>query len=83
MTHIKFDMDVLSITDPSFGVSGIIHMDLIHGYAEGTSLDVGTQPNSFGYGGTGKKSTDCKFEDYGHPYRQVWHLIKGIPLPRN
>ena len=35
------------------------------------ALDLGTQPGSFGYGGTGKKSTKRQFEDYGKPYGQV------------
>jgi len=35
------------------------------------SLDLGTQPGSYGYGGTGKKSTDRKFEDYGGKFGQV------------
>ena len=34
-------------------------------------LDIGTDRHSFGYGGTGKKSHDRKFEDYGRPYGQV------------
>lgn len=40
-------------------------------FSAGASLDVGTQPNSFGFGGTGKKSTNRQFEDYGGPYGQV------------
>ena len=34
-------------------------------------LDVGTSAGSFGYGGTGKKSNQQKFEDYGEPFGQV------------
>lgn len=29
---------------------------------------LGEEPKSYGYGGTGKASTDCKFKDYGKPY---------------
>lgn len=28
----------------------------------------GEEPFSYGYGGTGKKSTTCKFEDYGEKF---------------
>jgi hypothetical protein len=28
----------------------------------------GEEPLSYGYGGTGKASTDCKFKDYGKPF---------------
>lgn len=31
----------------------------------GTSTQLGEEKFSYGYGGTGKISTDCKFEDYG------------------
>uniref|UniRef100_A0A671RK87 Heterogeneous nuclear ribonucleoprotein U-like protein 1 n=1 Tax=Sinocyclocheilus anshuiensis TaxID=1608454 RepID=A0A671RK87_9TELE len=41
----------------------------------GWSLDscntqLGEEPFSFGYGGTGKKSSNCKFEDYGEKFRE-------------
>ena len=32
------------------------------------SMLLGTDPQSFGYGGTGKKSHSRKFEDYGEPF---------------
>lgn len=35
------------------------------------TLDVGSSVGSFGYGGTGKKSTARQFEDYGQPFGQV------------
>ena len=28
----------------------------------------GEEKMSYGYGGTGKASTDCKFTDYGQPF---------------
>ena len=31
-------------------------------------LSLGEVPHSFGYGGTGKSSTNSKFETYGEPY---------------
>jgi len=31
---------------------------------------VGEEPFSYGYGGTGKASTDCKFKDYGTTFGQ-------------
>uniref|UniRef100_A0A672PID0 Heterogeneous nuclear ribonucleoprotein U-like protein 1 n=1 Tax=Sinocyclocheilus grahami TaxID=75366 RepID=A0A672PID0_SINGR len=41
----------------------------------GWSLDscntqLGEEPFSFGYGGTGKKSSNCKFEDYGEKFSE-------------
>lgn len=33
--------------------------------AAGTSMQLGEEKLSFGYDGTGKKATDCSFEDYG------------------
>lgn len=44
----------------------------------GTTLDVGTQPNSYGYGGTGKKSTARQFEDYGQIYGQVFSSLTAF-----
>ncbi|KAI4814972.1 hypothetical protein KUCAC02_005145 [Chaenocephalus aceratus] len=32
------------------------------------STQLGEEPFSFGYGGTGKKSADCKFEDFGEKF---------------
>ncbi|XP_069692636.1 heterogeneous nuclear ribonucleoprotein U-like protein 1 isoform X2 [Periplaneta americana] len=34
-----------------------------------TSMQLGEEPLSYGYGGTGKASTDCKFKDYGKPFQ--------------
>ena len=31
-------------------------------------LPVGEEKFSYGYGGTGKSSTDCKFQDYGQTF---------------
>lgn len=31
---------------------------------------IGEEPFSFGYGGTGKKSSNCKFEDYGEKFSE-------------
>ncbi|CAE1331790.1 HNRNPUL1 [Acanthosepion pharaonis] len=35
---------------------------------DATSLQLGEEPLSHGYGGTGKASTDCKFKDYGEKF---------------
>nr|CDS26365.1 e1b 55 kda associated protein [Hymenolepis microstoma] len=35
-----------------------------------SGLTLGEEQNSFGYGGTGKKSTDGKFEDYGSSFKE-------------
>ncbi|XP_046400742.1 heterogeneous nuclear ribonucleoprotein U-like protein 1 isoform X2 [Ischnura elegans] len=32
------------------------------------SMQLGEEPLSYGYGGTGKASTNCSFKDYGRPY---------------
>jgi len=32
------------------------------------NLDLGTDPYGFGYGGTGKKSNNRQFDDYGTPF---------------
>lgn len=37
---------------------------------EKTSMQLGEEPDSWGYGGTGKSSTNCKFKDYGVPFMQ-------------
>ncbi|XP_003198760.2 heterogeneous nuclear ribonucleoprotein U-like protein 1 [Danio rerio] len=34
------------------------------------STQLGEEPFSFGYGGTGKKSCNCKFEDYGEKFTE-------------
>uniref|UniRef100_A0A8C9G3P9 Heterogeneous nuclear ribonucleoprotein U like 1 n=1 Tax=Pavo cristatus TaxID=9049 RepID=A0A8C9G3P9_PAVCR len=34
------------------------------------STQLGEEPFSYGYGGTGKKSTNCKFESYGEPFAE-------------
>jgi len=37
---------------------------------DSTSTQLGEEPFSYGYGGTGKASTDCKFKDYGTTFGQ-------------
>lgn len=37
---------------------------------EETSMQLGEEPLSYGYGGTGKISVDCKFKDYGEPFAE-------------
>ncbi|XP_076867260.1 heterogeneous nuclear ribonucleoprotein U-like protein 1 isoform X2 [Brachyhypopomus gauderio] len=34
------------------------------------STQLGEEPFSYGFGGTGKKSSDCKFEDYGEKFNE-------------
>ncbi|TSP36087.1 Heterogeneous nuclear ribonucleoprotein U-like protein 1 [Bagarius yarrelli] len=34
------------------------------------STQLGEEPFSYGYGGTGKKSSNCKFEDYGEKFSE-------------
>ncbi|XP_060768561.1 heterogeneous nuclear ribonucleoprotein U-like protein 1 [Neoarius graeffei] len=34
------------------------------------SIQLGEEPLSYGYGGTGKKSSNCKFEDYGERFAE-------------
>ncbi|XP_018015790.1 heterogeneous nuclear ribonucleoprotein U-like protein 1 isoform X2 [Hyalella azteca] len=34
-----------------------------------STLTLGEEPNGWGYGGTGKISTDLKFKDYGEPFK--------------
>ncbi|XP_077531470.1 heterogeneous nuclear ribonucleoprotein U-like protein 1 isoform X3 [Haemaphysalis longicornis] len=37
---------------------------------EETSMQLGEEPLSYGFGGTGKISVDCKFKDYGEPFAE-------------
>ncbi|CAN7995448.1 unnamed protein product, partial [Ixodes hexagonus] len=37
---------------------------------ESASMQLGEEPLSYGYGGTGKISVDCKFKDYGQPFAE-------------
>ncbi|XP_041353228.1 heterogeneous nuclear ribonucleoprotein U-like protein 1 isoform X2 [Gigantopelta aegis] len=37
---------------------------------DSTSLQLGEEPLSYGYGGTGKASTECKFKDYGQAFTE-------------
>lgn len=37
---------------------------------EDTSMQLGEEPLSYGYGGTGKISENCKFKDYGEPFAE-------------
>jgi hypothetical protein len=41
----------------------------------------GEEPLSYGYGGTGKASTDCKFKDYGKPFR-VGDVVGALLVSR-
>lgn len=41
----------------------------------------GEEPLSYGYGGTGKASTDSKFKDYGKPF-QVGDVIGALLVSR-
>lgn len=45
-----------------------------------SSLDLGTQQGSFGYGGTGKKSTRRQFDDYGAKYGQARMRLSCLML---
>ncbi|GFQ73559.1 heterogeneous nuclear ribonucleoprotein U-like protein 1 [Trichonephila clavata] len=45
--------------------------------AESTSLQLGEDPLSYGYGGTGKISTNCKFIDYGTTF-SCGDVILGV-----
>lgn len=38
--------------------------------ANSTSMQLGEEAKSFGYGGTGKAATECKFEDYGQQFTE-------------
>lgn len=38
--------------------------------AESASMQLGEEPLSFGYGGTGKMSTSCQFKDYGQEFME-------------
>ncbi|NWR62868.1 HNRL1 protein, partial [Bucorvus abyssinicus] len=52
------------------------------------STQLGEEPFSYGYGGTGRKSTNCKFEAYGEPFAEndvIGCLVVGAgvsPPPR-
>lgn len=37
---------------------------------EDTSMQLGEEPLSYGFGGTGKISENCKFKDYGEPFAE-------------
>lgn len=48
------------------------------GWATRAAGELGTDRHGFGFGGTGKKSHERKFEDYGRPFskaRAVWHVF--------
>uniref|UniRef100_A0A8C6SFL5 Heterogeneous nuclear ribonucleoprotein U like 1 n=1 Tax=Neogobius melanostomus TaxID=47308 RepID=A0A8C6SFL5_9GOBI len=48
-----------------------------------SSTQLGEEPFSFGYGGTGKKSSDCKFADFGERFGENDNLIdcmNGVSL---
>ena len=51
---------------------------------QATSMQLGEEKNSFGYGGTGKASTDCKFKDYGQTFQEgdviACHVVRGIGM---
>ena len=36
-----------------------------------TDMQLGESASSFTYSGSGKKGTDCKFEDYGESFKKV------------
>ncbi|CAI2735211.1 unnamed protein product [Schistosoma spindalis] len=46
-------------------VGGATHVLRVGWSTEDTDFTLGEEPQSFGYGGTGKKSTNNKFTDYG------------------
>ena len=37
---------------------------------DSTSMQLGEEKMSYGFGGTGKASTDCKFKDYGETFTE-------------
>ncbi|KAL5008098.1 hypothetical protein ScPMuIL_013679 [Solemya velum] len=44
------------------------HVTRVGWSLDSTSMQLGEEPLSYGYGGTGKASTDCKFQDYGEQF---------------
>ncbi|VDN98034.1 unnamed protein product [Rodentolepis nana] len=55
-------------TDES--IDDVTHVLRVGWSMDKSGLTLGEELNSFGYGGTGKKSTDGKFEDYGSPFKE-------------
>ncbi|CAH8679665.1 unnamed protein product [Schistosoma rodhaini] len=59
-------------------VGGATHVLRVGWSTEDTDFTLGEEPQSFGYGGTGKKSTNNKFTDYGCTFGEANF---GIPRP--
>ncbi|VUZ45019.1 unnamed protein product, partial [Hymenolepis diminuta] len=60
----------LSIDYTDESIEGATHVLRAGWSLDKSCLALGEEVNSFGYGGTGKKSTDGKFEDYGTTFKE-------------
>ncbi|XP_035205798.1 uncharacterized protein LOC118180854 [Stegodyphus dumicola] len=65
-----FEMKVLQHLDVSHLPSDEPNPHVVRiGFSvESSTLQLGEDPLSYGYGGTGKISTNCQFKDYGSPF---------------
>ena len=51
---------------------------------DATSMQLGEEKDSYGYGGTGKASTECKFRDFGETFGEgdvIGSYLVGLMLP--
>lgn len=60
----------LPVDDSDSDMGGATHVLRIGWSVDKAGLALGEEANTFGYGGTGKKSTDGKFEDYGIEFKE-------------
>ncbi|XP_022332049.2 uncharacterized protein LOC111129853 isoform X2 [Crassostrea virginica] len=67
---VAFEVKLTENCDVSHLSADEVHPNVLRvGWSANTaSLQLGEEAKSFGYGGTGKAATDCKFEDYGQQF---------------
>lgn len=66
---ICFEVKLLQHLDAQLPIDELNPHVLRLGFSvDSTSMQLGEEPLSYGYGGTGKASTNCRFKDYGQPF---------------
>ncbi|XP_062587264.1 heterogeneous nuclear ribonucleoprotein U-like isoform X2 [Saccostrea cucullata] len=69
---VAFEVKLLENCDVSHLPADEIHPNVLRvGWStNSSSMQLGEEANSFGYGGTGKAATECKFVDYGQQFSE-------------
>lgn len=70
MDKVMYEVKIVQHLDVNLEDEPSPHVVRVGWSTQETSMQLGEELNSFGYGGTGKISTDCHFRDYGCRFKE-------------